>query len=204
CCAGGRARATGLRVLRPPPAASSPPQDLEFPDRQVPPPPRWAQPRGSHGCARDQAHGCGRYETTRRALARPPPARRARRRRGRKCPAPRLRHRSPSPSAARSSGEAPAAAWRRAPGTVPGAALAARWVAKMGSSCRSLVEHRDPSIALETEGDTPGIFRVVEERNDFLAELPRRQRRTEASQELFGLHVHGVRISVGARVADPG
>ena len=53
----------------------------------------------------------------------------------------------------------------------------------MGSSCRSL-EDRDPGIALETEGEALGIFRVVEERNNFLAELPGRQRRTEASQEL--------------------
>jgi hypothetical protein len=43
----------------------------------------------------------------------------------------------------------------------------------MGSSCRSLKD-RDPGIALETEGDALGIFRVVEERNNFLAELPGR------------------------------
>ena len=73
----------------------------------------------------------------------------------------------------------------------------------MGSSWRSL-EDCDPGITLETEGDTLGIFWVVEERNNFLAELPGRQRRTEARQEFFRLNAHGVRVGVGARIANSG
>ena len=59
-------------------------------------------------------------------------------------------------------------------------------------------------IALEPEGEALGIFRVVQHGNNLLAELPRRHRRAKAGNELFGLDTHGVRVGVGARIADPG
>ena len=71
----------------------------------------------------------------------------------------------------------------------------------LGSSGLSF-EDRDPGIALQSEGDARGIFRVFEEGNHFLAELPRRQRRTEARQELLRLHARGTRVGAGACVAN--
>src|SRR5258705_10596013 len=71
------------------------------------------------------------------------------------------------------------------------------------SRCLSL-KHRDPRIALQTEGDALGIFRVDEERNNFLTELPRWERRTEAGQKLLGFDAYGARIGVGAGVTDSG
>ena len=72
-----------------------------------------------------------------------------------------------------------------------------------GSGCRGLNDC-DPRIALESEGEAVGIFRVVQHGNHFFAELPWRHRRAEARQELFELDAPGARIGVGARVADAG
>jgi len=49
-----------------------------------------------------------------------------------------------------------------------------------------------------------GILRVVQHGNNFVAEVPRRHWRAEASHEFFGLDANGARIGVGARVTDAG
>ena len=71
------------------------------------------------------------------------------------------------------------------------------------SSRRSLKDG-NLGIALQADGKGLGILRVVQHGSNFVAEVPRRHRRAEASHEFFGLDANGARIGVGARVTDAG
>src|SRR2546430_13146144 len=91
-----------------------------------------------------------------------------RRTRERRCLAGRPRLRSPSPSGARSSGGAPAAARRRAPAAPRGGP----WAARMGlRSSRLSLENRDPGIALQAEREACRVLRIVQYRDQMVAVL---------------------------------
>jgi hypothetical protein len=71
-------------------------------------------------------------------------------------------------------------------------------------SSRLSLKDRDSRISLQTEGDAGNVLGIVQHRDQIVAKLPGRQRRTEPGQISLALQAHRPRVGAGGLVADTG